>query len=121
MSKRQAQPAKIERFLDRDVWIRAMLAIDNEVLSASTKLVAVRIALHLNINDGRCFPSVQTLAEGTRVCERHIPRVLAALERSGWLAITRSPGRQRGYGGRGRANSFRLMMPETLTPDAQKP
>jgi hypothetical protein len=112
--KRRSQPSstKISTFLQRDIWIGQMFSAD---LSLAAKVVAARIALHLNIDDGRCYPSVAALTKGTGVSERHIPRVFAALERSGWLAITRSPGREWGYGGRGHANSFRLMTPETLT------
>jgi hypothetical protein len=103
--------AEIETFRDRDLWIERMLAADNEVISPGAKLVAVRIALHLNVGSGQCYPSVPTLMTGTGFGERHMSRMLAALERSGWLGVRRS-------GGRGHANSFHLMTPETLTQES---
>jgi helix-turn-helix protein len=106
------QPAIISTFLERDVWICQMLATDSEVLTAGAKVLAARIALHLHVDGGRCFASLETLAKGTGVGLRHIPRVLAALERAGWLAVTRS------RGGCGYANSFRLMTPKTVTPES---
>src|SRR6478752_3706608 len=87
----------ISTFRQRDEWIGQMLSADDEALTAATKLVAVRIALHLNVKKGQCYPSVPTLAKGTNICARHIPRVLAVLERSGWLAITRSQGRSNSF------------------------
>jgi hypothetical protein len=103
----RSDPHSISTFRQRDVWICQMLATDNEVLSIGTKLVMVRIALHLNVKKGQCYPSVSTLAKGTGICERHVPRVLAALERTGWITVTRSPGR---------SNSFLLKTPPT--PDS---
>src|SRR5260370_5024017 len=100
-------PTKIATFRQRDDWIRRMLAAKG--LSHGAKLVAARIALHLNVKKGQCYPSVPTLVKGTDICERYVYMLLADLERSGWLAITRSPGR---------SNSFQLKTPEPLNPSA---
>jgi hypothetical protein len=108
----KSKPFHPKTFRERDVWICQMLAVNPEVLTAGAKLVMMRIAMHLHVADGRCFASIETLAKGTGLGERHIPRVLTALERSGWLAIKRS------RGGSGYANSFCLMTPETLTPES---
>jgi hypothetical protein len=119
--RRQARadphPAKISTFRQRDVWIEQLLAANNEVLSPAAKVLATRIALHFNVDKGRCYPSVPTLAKGTGHRERYVYMLLADLERSGWLAITRSPGR---------SNSFQLKTPEPLnhiagvgTPESQ--
>src|SRR5258708_4025018 len=118
MAKRHVKPndgdvkrePRISTFRQRDVWIEQLLAAKR--LSDGAKLVAVRIALHLNINSGRCCPSIVKLAQGTGLVERHIPRVLALLERSDWLDI------EHGSRGRGRANSFRLTTPEILTRES---
>jgi hypothetical protein len=112
--RRQARadphPAKISTFRQRDIWIEQLLAAKE--LSHGAKVVAARIALHFNVSTGQCYPSIVRLAQGTGIGERHIPRVLAVLERSGWLGITRS------RGGRGYANSFHLITPKTLTRES---
>jgi hypothetical protein len=107
MSKRQTQPAKISSFRQRDDWIREVLAAES--LSNAAARVAVRIALHLNVKKGQCYPSVPTLAKGTGLCERYVYMVLVDLERSGWLTVTHS---------QGRSNSFQLKTPEPLNPSA---
>jgi hypothetical protein len=107
-SKRSDQKP-ISTFRQRDDWIGRMLAVDNEALSPAAKVLATRVALHLNINKGQCYPSVPTLAKGTGLCERYVYTLLADLERTGWLAITRS---------HGRSNSFLLRTPEPLNNSA---
>jgi hypothetical protein len=101
------RPAKIERFLDRDIWIARMLASD---LSSPATRVATALALHLNIKRSLLQVSIPTLAAGTGYHERHIRRLLADIERSGWISIKRSLGR---------VHSFHLMEVEPRTSDVQ--
>jgi hypothetical protein len=103
-SKHQAQPAKIETFRERDVWIQQVFATDSSALPVAAKIIAAQIAFHLNINSGQCNPSSQRLAKETGLSERHVRRMLAVIERSGLVGIKRSRGHY--------ANSFRLMDPE---------
>jgi hypothetical protein len=91
-------------FAARDAWMRAVLASD---LRHAARLVAVRIALHLHVNSGRCDPSFAMLAAELNIAERTAYRQVAALERTGWIA------RQ---GTRGRcANQYSLRNPDKVT------
>ena len=38
---------------------------------------------------GCCYPSIKTLASSCRLCERHVMRILAQLEKDGWLTVNR--------------------------------
>ncbi len=49
-------------------------------------LVLLALADYANDN-GICWPAVATLAKKTRVSERHVRRILGALERNGNVAI----------------------------------
>jgi MarR family len=73
-----------ERFL----WQHGVHA-DAELTHAQ-KSVLTRLALHLNIENGRCDPSVGGLAAETNVTRRTVQRALARGEALGW--ITREPG-----------------------------
>lgn len=58
------------------------------------KLRYVLVALADNANDdGHAFPSIPYLVEKTRIPERTIQRIIAALERDGWLERTLRAGR----------------------------
>jgi Helix-turn-helix domain len=81
-------------FLDRDNWMRAVLASD---LPDAAVRVAMSIALHLHVNTGRCNPSYATLAADSHVSERSTYRLVDLLEHRGWIAITRSTGRLNNY------------------------
>jgi hypothetical protein len=100
---------RITTFKFRDAWIRALLA--DADLSDGTKIVGVRLALHLHVNSGRCNPAYLTLASGTGRYKRAAIRAIAALERGGWIKIDRG-------NGRGRKNDFRLLTPaERVSPE----
>jgi hypothetical protein len=95
-------------FKDRDEWIAAMLATPERVLDWREKAIAIRIALHHNINTGQCDPSIIGLATGCGVSGNTIRSAIKALEKSGWVGVDRSPGRHR--------NAFQLLAP-TLQAD----
>ena len=59
-------------------------------------LVLLAIANHAN-DEGYCWPSVETLAAKTRYTERHVVRVIQALEHDGWLQINRQRGKFNRY------------------------
>jgi hypothetical protein len=77
-------------FLDRDNWMRAVLAAD---LPDNAKAVALTIALHLRVKTGACNPSYPTLAAESHVGERSTYRLVALLESAGWLSVQRTQGR----------------------------
>ena len=96
-------------FLERDDWMRAVLASD---LPHVARNVAVRIALHLRVSNGRCDPSFPTLADECRISERSTYRLVDLLEHTGWIAVTRLSGR---------GNQYSLVTPDNpmagVTPD----
>src|SRR5581483_7008473 len=79
----------IKAFKDRDDWIIALLASE---LSCTAKIIATRIALHHNIETGRCDPSIATLAAGAGVSKNTVLRSLRESEQAGWVHISRSRG-----------------------------
>jgi hypothetical protein len=106
--------ASPKTFLDRDNWMRAILAAD---LPHVVVRLAIRIALHLHVNTGRCDPGYDALAAELRVSKRSIIRMVAMLERTGWLAISRQYGR-------GKLANFYLVSPSekvTTAPAALSP
>jgi hypothetical protein len=54
--------------------------------------LAIRIALHLRVDSGKCNPSFKKLAEETSIGERSTYRLIDLLEHTGWLAVTRLSG-----------------------------
>lgn len=59
---------------------------DNAEVEGASLLVLLALADYANDN-GICWPAVGTLARKTRVSERHIRRLLGALERNGNIVI----------------------------------
>ena len=94
-------------FLDRDNWMRAVLAAD---LPDAAVRVAMTIALHLRVNTGRCNPSYPTVAADSHVSERSTYRLVDLLEHRGWIAITRTSG----YG-----NQYTLATPDKAMAGVQ--
>lgn len=54
-------------------------------LSQSAKLIGVRLALHHNSQNGRCFPTVETLMDGTTNSRATVHRGLKALRKAGYI------------------------------------
>jgi hypothetical protein len=97
-------------FLDRDNWMRALLA---STLDHAAVRVGCRLALHFNVDNGPINPSFATLEHETHLPERSIYRLVSVLEHKGWIAIQRTGGRLK--------NSYVLLTPDTMTgviPDA---
>jgi hypothetical protein len=99
------QAANITTFKDRDAWIRAVTA--DRRLSPSARLIAARVALHLNVETGRCDPAMGTLAEEVGMHRASAFRAVAALAAQGWIEVAGTKGRH--------TNSFRLILP-TVAP-----
>jgi quinol monooxygenase YgiN len=93
-------------FLERDNWMRAMNASGEP---RGARCLAFAIALHLNVETGRCDPGHKTLSKDAGISERSVERFVALLVRAGWLAITR--------GGRGHTNSYVLLRPASDLAD----
>jgi hypothetical protein len=77
-------------FLDRDNWMRAILASG---LPDAAARVAMTLALHLHVDTGRCDPPYSILASKSHVSERSAYRLVDLLEHAGWIAIQRTGGR----------------------------
>jgi hypothetical protein len=73
-------------FLDRDNWMRAVLAAG---LPPVVRVVAVRIALHLHVDSGKCDPGYDALAAELGMSKRSIIRIVAMLEHTGWIEVAR--------------------------------
>jgi hypothetical protein len=114
-SARNGRAYPISKFKHRDEWIRLLVAVEaqpagrpkkpgtDNTLTASAKAVAVCVALHLNIETGRCDPSNEDLATGTGMSERNVRRMLRELEQSGWMKVE--------VRGHHQYNSFELRVP----------
>src|SRR5262245_32032229 len=103
--------ATVASFKERDAWMRSLAASDG--LSVFSKLVGIRLSLHLNCETGRCNPAYGTLARelGLRQ-KRSVIAAVAALEQGGWLLVKRSRG-----GAYTNSNSYKLNQPERATGD----
>jgi hypothetical protein len=95
-----SSPKNPQTFLDRDNWMRAVLA-SGEPYAA--RCLAIAIALHLSVQKGRCDPGHKALRQDTGMSTRSVERWAARLERDGWLGIK--------HGGRGHTNSYILTTP----------
>jgi hypothetical protein len=93
----------ITTFLNRDDWIRLLLAADSDEPSPGAKVVGARIALHHNVETGQCNPPIGTLVLGTGMSESTVRRVIRELEATGWIYVDRTRGRY--------ANSYELRAP----------
>jgi hypothetical protein len=85
-------------FLDRDLWMCALLASG---LPHVVICVGMRIGLHLRVKTGRCDPGYDKLAGELGMSKRSIYRMVAMLEHTKWLSVIRS--------GHHRENQFVLL------------
>jgi hypothetical protein len=85
-------------FLDRDLWMCALLASG---LPHVVICVGMRIGLHLRVKTGRCDPGYDKLAGELGMSKRSIYRMVAMLEHAKWLSVIRS--------GHHRENQFVLL------------
>jgi hypothetical protein len=93
-------------FRERDDWMRAVNASG---LPPAVRILAIGIALHVNIRTGQCDPGHACLTKETGIPERSLNRFFGCLERAGWLAVTRR--------GRGKNNSYVLLRPANVLAD----
>ena len=116
-------PARSTR--DWSLWVRA-LSLDSRIEDSHFK-VAVTLAEHYNLKDGRCFPSHDMLALLSGASRSTVRRALRELEGLGWIAVRRT--RLFGTGRQGN-NEYALALPrqigemlagrsDLLAPDAQ--
>jgi hypothetical protein len=107
---RKNEQADRKRHRDHFVWQERVAAAAD--LSPTLRLLALRLALHLNLKSGRCFVGHDTLAKGIGIERRSAMRLVAELERRGWLQVDRGGGRQK-------ANGYRFIIPaETVTGES---
>lgn len=85
---------KVTRGNELESWRRAIASSD---LSATTKLVALALSLHMDARGGSCFPSIETLARDCSLSYDSTRRHLRKLRVAGWL--TSMLDRQGVYGG----------------------
>lgn len=92
----------------RSEWMEGLLA--DPALADSAKVVALRLALHLNLATGRCDPSVERLAKGSGRQVRAVYSTISLLEQAGWIRRTGRKGRH--------SNQYALSRPATLHDSA---
>jgi hypothetical protein len=97
-------------FLDRDNWMRAINASGEP---CGVRCLAIAIALRVNIKTGRCDPGHETLAKDAGMSIRSVERLIARLERCGWLMVRR--------GGWGKSNNYVLCWPDPPHMADQRP
>jgi hypothetical protein len=78
--------ANPKTFKERDEWMRSVVESD---LPHGVVRLAVRFALHLNVETGRCDPGYDALASELRLSRRSIIRDVAVLEQAGWVSVAR--------------------------------
>ncbi|MGU3419543.1 helix-turn-helix domain-containing protein [Methylobacterium sp. D54C] len=79
----QEAPRAHPTIVGKAFWMEKLLADKN--LSQSAKLIGVRLALHHNSQTGRCFPTVETLMDGTTNSRATVHRGLTALRKAGYI------------------------------------
>jgi hypothetical protein len=78
------------------------------------KCILVRLAMYQNMDTGRLYPSIETLARDTNQSRRQVERTIAKAVRFGWLERTV-------HRGRGRANDYNLKNPTGESGYSKKP
>jgi hypothetical protein len=110
---RKSRIYHIATFEDRDAWIKLLFTVSACELSGAAKVVAARVALHLNIKTGRCDPSSGLLATECGMDGRSVQRMIKLIEAAGWLGVDRT----RGF----RSNSFELRTPIGADESSENP
>jgi hypothetical protein len=82
----------IKTFRDRDDWMERLLQIKASELSGAAKLVAVCIALHLDLETRRCDRSSELIADELGMDGRSVRRMIRKLEDAGWIDVDRTLG-----------------------------
>jgi hypothetical protein len=69
-------------------------------------MMMIALANHADHTDGRCWPSIATIAAESGYCTRTIDRYIPKLEFNGFVEATQ----RRGKSGRQRTSNYRLLM-----------
>lgn len=77
MSQEQDFDNRVRDFPERMRWNEAILA--DQKLSAQAKVIATRLAFHMNTTSGLCYPSRKTLAKGSGCKEGAVKNALKQL------------------------------------------
>lgn len=90
--------SRVRRFVEREAWKHSLFVRSD--IPPSVKVVASRLADFLNLKNGRCDPSFDTLAAACALSRRAVINAIARLEQMGAVAKKRSRGRH--------SNSYQL-------------
>jgi DNA-binding transcriptional MocR family regulator len=80
-------------------------------LSATRRLVALVLSMHMNAVGGSCFPGIATIARETGLGRRTVIRALQDLQTSGYLTVVERGGTARS--GKPKSNSYQARVPST--------
>lgn len=86
-------------------------------LSTAERCVLFVIEAHVSFaerNTGRCWPAIVAIALGVGMDARSVRRLLAALEKKGWLAVEHARGR-------GNTSTYRVTPPTPPPPTEPEP
>jgi hypothetical protein len=87
----------------RDRWVELLLEVKASKLSGAAKIAGATIAMHVDLDTGRCELTRDQIADRCGMDSRSCRRMIKHLEDAGWLSVRRSDGFF--------ANSFTLTMP----------
>ena len=91
----------------RDRWLELLLQVRAAKLSGAAKIAGATIAMHVDLDTGRCELTRDHIADRCGMDSRSCRRMIKHLEEAGWLSVKRSVGFF--------ANSFELTTPNELT------
>lgn len=86
---------KKQAYREREKWMAAVVADGR--LTRGEPALAIRLALHKNLEMGRCDPGVETLAEGTGMKVRNVQYSLEGLQQKGWIKRQMRSGKSTQY------------------------
>lgn len=85
---------------------REAIVLDEEISGLPLR-VGLRLMFYYDMaGNGRCFPSIDTIAQDLSVTVRGVQKAIERLERAGWFAVERTEGGKHPGGGGHRSNEY---------------
>lgn len=96
---------------DKFLWQKAIVSCGDDIES-STKLLLLTLSTYMNKN-GRCWPSIKTLAKNMLMQKRTVLRHIEVATKQGWLNISKNSGQGQGW----KRNLYQANFPAEISVD----